>query len=332
MSLALQLNTALVTIQEKDQIKLYTDTSNFSDIKRMYSFSKPLKLNETATVIVTLSEEIFINTTEYAAKGALAGALVGGPAFGVVGLLFGGIPGFIGGWKLGTTLTAISSAVEGGIKGCKEFKIKFMSSDKYKTWAMEARKTDVYPVYKKIIEGDQRFDSFICPLSMDLICIPVYAPDGRIYEQSSIAEWIQIKEVQMKQVIESGGTKEQINAKINAIRGTLSPIRAKVQSFTVEDLRYYPEYFIRLDKVAKDKISEMENDETKRVFQEAMMAIKASHLEDKKNIIKMQMSEIMMYVMNNNLNPKISTNACLKLNEEVKNIEKEEKELAKAQV
>ena len=203
-----------------------------------------------------------------------------------------------------------------------------MSSDKYKAWAEEARKTDVYPVYKKIIEGDKRFDTFICPISMDLIRIPVYAPDGRTYEQSNIIEWIQKKEDQIKQVRESGETQEQIDAKINSIKETLSPIRAKVKSFTTQDLRYDPEYFDELDILAKRKISEMENNATKEAFQQAMRAIKASHLEDKKSMIKTQMGEITIYVINNNLNPKISETACRKLNEEIKKIEKEEKELA----
>ena len=57
MSLAIQLNPALVTMPEKDQIKLHTDTSRFSDVKRMYASSKPLKLKETTEIIITVSEE-----------------------------------------------------------------------------------------------------------------------------------------------------------------------------------------------------------------------------------------------------------------------------------
>jgi hypothetical protein len=85
-------------------------------------------------------------------------------------------------------------------------------------------------------------------------------------------------------------------------------------------------YFNKLDRLAKTKISEMEDNETKRIFVEAMKAIHSSQLEDKKQIIKLQIAEVAMYVTTNELDPSISTKICKKLMEEMKMLEKQEKE------
>ena len=69
----------------------------------------------------------------------------------------------------------------------------------------------------------------------------------------------------------------------------------------MKDLRYCVDYFNELDTLAKDKISEMENGGIKHAFQEAMKAIKLSHLENKKSIIKEKMIEVCSYVVRNDL-------------------------------
>jgi uncharacterized protein YcfJ len=320
--MSLQLNTALVIMPEKEQIKLQTNDSFLSDEKRMYTFYQKQDKKEPTEITIQIAENVFKGAAEGALGGFVGGALVSGPSLGVIGSIFGGLPGFVAGYKIGVALSTAGEIVEGGLRGYKKFKIKFMSSDAYKTWTAEARKTDVYPVYRKIIEEDKRFEEYLCPLTCDLISLPVCAPDKRIYENESITVWIKQKQEQIQIAINSEAAPE----KIQELREGLSPIRAKVNSFTVEDLRYYPEYFTGLDKLAKTKISEMEHEEEKRIFIEAMKAINSSHVQDRKQIIKLQIAEITMYVVNNDLDLNISKNVCRKLMEEIKVLEKREKE------
>ena len=322
--MSLQLNTDLVTMPEKEKIKLQIDQSFLAEEKRLYTFYETLEKKEPTEIIIEIAENVFKGAAEGAFGGFFGGALVTGPAYGAIGALIGGIPGFVAGYKIGVALSTAAETIGGGLNGYKRFKIKFMSSDAYKTWAAEARKTDVYPVYQKIINNDPRFEEFICPLTCDLICIPMFAPDGRIYENQSIVRWIKQKEDQIKIAKDSGFSEE----KIKEMKEGLSPIRAKVESFTTEDLRYYPDYFSGLDRLAKTKISEMEDNETKRIFVEAMKAIKDSQLEDKKQIIKLQIAEVTMYVTSNDLDPSISTRICKKLMEEMRALDKEQKENA----
>lgn len=320
MSISLQLNTVLVTFSEKEQIKLQTDDSFLAEEKRIYGCCKTLKKKEKTQVIVQISAHVFEN----AVKGATASIIVGAPTFGFFGLIFGGIPGLIGGMKLGATLGAVGGAADGAYMGIKKFKIEFISSDKYKEWVEQARKTDVYPVYKKIIEEDERFEEYLCPLTCDLISLPVYAPDKRVYENQSITLWIKQKEEQIKLAIESGAPEERIKT----LREGLSPVRAKVESFTTEDLRYHPEYFTKLDQLAKIKISEMENNEAKGLFQDAIRTIQSSQIENRKEIIMLQIAKVTMHVTTNDLDPSISTKICKELMQELVKIEKEEKDLA----
>lgn len=317
MSIALQLNTDLVTIPEKKKIKLQTDDSYWAEEKRIYACYETIEKDKKIEVIVSLAEDIFAGAGKGAIGGFVGGALVSGPAFGAVGSIFGGLPGFVVGYKIGVVLSTAGETIEGGLRGFKEFKIQFMTSDKYKQWVEEARKTDVYPVYQKIIEGDARFDDFICPLKMDLICVPVRAPDGKTYEQANISEWIKKKENQLKEATNAGYSTE----KINSIKETLSPIRANVNSFSVDDLRYQLDYFTQLDKIAKVKISEMNNAEEKRIFKSAIDAILMGHISDRKQIIKEQMFEVQRYVRKHKLDPSISEKVTEKLMQELDRIE-----------
>jgi hypothetical protein len=320
MSISLPLNSNLITIPEKKQIEFETDQSTFSDEKKIFSHFKTLENQEQVTVIVELGEHLILGAAKGAAGGFVGGFLVSGPTLGALGAIIGGLPGFFTGYKIGAALSTFAEAIDGGIKGIKEFEIKFISSDKYKVWIEEARKTDVYPVYQKIIE-DPRFENYICPLSYDLIRVPVRAPDGKIYEQTNIVEWIKIKEGQIKEATDAGASVE----KINAIRETISPMRIRVESFTVADLRYCPDYFKRLDTLAKIKISEMEDNETKKIFQTAVKVLQASHFEDRKVIIAMQILEVTQYVRKHKLNLEISKNVTEKLLDELEKIEQEEK-------
>jgi len=321
MSMSLSLNSNLITMPEKKQIDFETNLSTFSDEKKIFSHFKTLKNQEQVTIIVELGEHLILGAAIGAGGGFVGGALVSGPAFGVVGAIFGGLPGFVTGYKIGTALSTVAEAIGGGIKGIEQFEIKFMSSDKYKAWVEEARKTDVYPAYQKIIEEDPRFENYICPLSYDLIRVPVRAPDGKTYEQTHIVEWIKRKEVQIKEATDAGASIE----KINSIRETISPMRITVKSFTVEDLIYCPDYFKRLDNLAKIKISEMEDNEIKRIFQKAIKALQVSHIEDRKKIIDMKILEVSKYVRKNKLDPKISKRVTEKLLDELEKIEQEEK-------
>jgi hypothetical protein len=314
--MSLSLNTDLITIQEKNKISLQIDHSNSSEENKIHSCYNTLEKKEKTKVKISLVKNII----EDVGKGITASVLVGASAFGIFGLLIGGPSGFVGGVKLGAKLGTVGGALDGGLRGIKEFKVEFMASEKYKEWVEEARKTDVYPIFRKVVEGDKRFDDFNCSLSYDLICVPVRAPDGRLYEQQNIVAWIKQKEEVIKQAMEAGAMQD----KIDEIRETLSPIRAKVGSFTVDDLKYCPEYFIKLDQLAKIKISEMENDETKRIFTSAMQTIQSGQIDDRMHIIKEQIFEVQRYVRKHKLDPSISTKICEKLLDELEKIELEE--------
>lgn len=317
MSISLPLNTALITMPEKEQIKLQTDDSYWAEEKRILACYKRMPTEEKVTVFVDL---VFQDMVPNIAKGVTASVVVGAPAFGFFGLVIGGIPGLIGGLKLGAALGVAGGLADGALVGIREVKIKFMSSNSYKEWTSEARKTDVYPIYQKIIQNDPRFEEYICHFTSDLICIPVRAPDGMIYEQANIVEWIKIKEDQIKKATDYGASKDQIDA----IKETLSPIRANVKSFSENDLRYHLDYFTGLDKLAKIKISEMEDQEEKRIFGSATQAILRGHIQDRKHIIKEQMFEVQRHVRKHKLDPSISQKVTEKLMQELDRIEEQE--------
>lgn len=303
------MNVSLVTVQEKETINFYAKNSFSSEVKRMKTCYNSLHQEERAIIMSNSVKTILVDGI----VGGTIGAVIGGG----IGYVTFNLPGAILGGKIGAGIGGLG----GACYGAYDLKAEFLCSKKYQDWIAQARQKDVYPIYERVILEDERFKAFMCPINLDLITIPVRAPDGDIYEQADIVNWIKAKEKEIEIARQSGYTEQQIAG----IKKTISLQRKYNRGFGVNDLEYFPEYFKRLDNLVQIKICEMEDSIEKQLFQQAMEQLKIAQKENRNAIFHAQVGAIAQFVTENNLNPEIITKACRKLKEDMENEGKESK-------
>jgi hypothetical protein len=140
----------------------------------------------------------------------------------------------------------VAGNLAGGAVGATYSVITLSHSNEYLQWKGEAIVRKVFPVWQNFL--NEYVDDFICPISQDLIGIPVRAPDGRTYEKAAIERWINQKELAAEGLEEP----ERTNILINT-----SVIRACI--ITKESLVYADDYhkklFERLATVYNDGVA-----------------------------------------------------------------------------
>jgi len=115
-------------------------------------------------------------TTTGIAVGSVGWA--GGPIGGVIGMGIGGITGI-----------AIGS-IYINHKVTKKINLHIIASDKYQVWRSSAISQQIFPVFKMFLDASEEFKTFLCPLTKDLISLPLRAPDGYTYEKDAIFEYL----------------------------------------------------------------------------------------------------------------------------------------------
>lgn len=293
----------LITPVEYDQLKFYTDPSSLGEVKQMTAYYQILSKREKVEVVTRLGKQCLLSPCLY----GIGGGVIGGTLGSLAGFLYINMPGVAPGGWVGAKIGGALGFTAGFLKGGYNFKVQFLTSPKYNDWISQIREQNLYPIYKKIFQGDDRFEKFINKDTEELICVPVRAPDGLIYEQSSIIKWIGIVEENIKKAKARGEGED----KIRELRKTVSYHR--VIAFTAEDLQYHPRYFQELAFLVQQKLSEIEDAEVKRLFTIGMQILKETHEENRKMILDGQIGQITQFVLKNNIPQKIADEACLLL-------------------
>lgn len=301
----MEVSTAgLITQSEYDKLKLYTDDS--MEVEKIKGCYGSLKNKEKREIIVKLANHCLLSAFLCGAGGGLIGGTLGS----VGGFLCANVPGMAPGGWVGVKLGGAVGFIGGLFKSGYEFKIEFLASPEYNNWIKTMNEENLAPIFLKIFQNDDRFENFTCPLTHDLISVPVKAPDGKIYEQANIVEWLTKKYAEIQRAKDRGDSKE----KISQISETISPIRGI--PYTIADLKYEKEYFSRLAPIIKQKLSELEDTEVKRLFEIGTQILKETHQENRKMILEHQIGKINMLVLENKIPRRVADEACWQLKQQ----------------
>lgn len=236
----------------------------------------------------------------------LAGMAIGGATGSLGGLciylanLFPPIPSPLAFVAKAAAIGAIAGGILGLPSGIKTHVIEIDSSDEYKRWRAEAIRDRVFPLFQEFIQRLDEEEEFLCPITHQLIRVPVKACDEKVYEQEAIEQWITVKtQVLAYQYLRI--SEENFNAQSPEERkATLQNIvrrapREKLKEFSpycicyiqVENLRYDFDYhknlFQRLKKVF--------NREVKTQVKEGLLKYVTDVQSSKKQIAKNLISE-----------------------------------------
>jgi len=90
-------------------------------------------------------------------------------------------------------ITAYGAAIGGGIGSLvgATYNVSEMErSREYTTWRDQAIRDKIFPLFQQFLEKSDVIENFLCPITQDLISIPVRDPKGRVYERDAIFAWI----------------------------------------------------------------------------------------------------------------------------------------------
>jgi hypothetical protein len=90
-------------------------------------------------------------------------------------------------------ITAYGAAIGGGIGSLvgATYNVSEMErSREYKTWRAQAIRDKIFPLFQQFLEKSDVIENFLCPITQDLISIPVRDPKGRVYERDAVFGWI----------------------------------------------------------------------------------------------------------------------------------------------
>ncbi len=162
-----------------------------------------------------------------------------GAALGCVGFAGGPIGGAIG-VSVGSTIGFFVGGVYIKNNITKKINIQIFTSDHYTKWRADAVIQKVFPIFKNFLDADDQFEDFFCPISQDIISIPMKAPDGKTYEKDMIEGYL-------------------LAVTKDAEKKCESPIRGKSfsRSELVFDLTYCQNLIVKTQEVYK-KVKEVE--------------------------------------------------------------------------
>lgn len=144
----------------------------------------------------------------------------------------------------------------------------------YKAWRDQAIRDKVFPLFQQFLEKSAVIENFLCPLTQDLITIPVRDPKGRIYERNEIFAWIDranTAEALVRFPTEADRDKFRLRA---------SPYED--MALTKADLTYDTDYHNKVS-VALKTVFDQQIDQR---FREGLLSYQSSMIHDPKNIKK----------------------------------------------
>ncbi len=298
------LHPGVITIHEEQLLEKYsadidkekypdTTLGNIQKFREFWSRQDNEKKNE---IILDITKIFATSLGGRILRGALAGGILGGAVGGVMANVPGIIPGASVGAQIGATL--------GGIRGiqllCRDIKIVVVKSSIYEQWTTQLKTKDVYNIYTKIMQDDGSFDEYICTITGDFPSIPVKSPHGHIYDKEAIESWIDQKEKQISVAVESGSRPEYIDG----LKRSICPRRNG--AFSKDDLEYQESFFVRLNTLIKEKLSQNENDQSTWLYREGLNKLAAANQENRISIVSSQIGRMYLFCHMNNLPVRIA--------------------------
>ncbi len=155
-------------------VGIYGSAEVSSQLSRATQYSWSNKGLVAIKVLETTGETALVCAMLGGAIGGLAGGISGGP----VGIAPGAVKGAAIGGAVGVALGTTYAIYE------------IRSSPHYRNWLKETRNSQLSPIYKKFLAEN---DLEICPLSADVISIPVRCKHGICFEHSEVERYIQLQ-------------------------------------------------------------------------------------------------------------------------------------------
>jgi len=119
--------------------------------------------------------------------GSVSGAGIGALAGAGIGFACTGTPMGAG---VGAIIGACSGSALGGISSTPYIVYKVSESPHYMRWQQLIKCVEVDKAFEKYIFDDPYLQEFKCPISKNTPNIPMKAPDGLIYDEEYIIQWI----------------------------------------------------------------------------------------------------------------------------------------------
>lgn len=259
-----RLRSLSLSKSDKQTIYLYTEQNYASDV-----FRRIKCMMEHPVVSVRLSQDFAEKVTYRAIQGTAVGGVVGV----VLGLL-----GFFPGTTLPTT-AAVGAFAGSGVgltmglySTVGRTYIDIPNSPEYLEWQAAAIQNKVLPIFAEFIQTEFRDneenEDLICPITHDLISVPVRGLDDRTYERDAIVSHLEKLETQYpEEKLKAMPAKQRAE-----IESTFSPIRGKY--FTRANLTFDHTYHEKLFKKLKDVFNKEIDKEVREglmVYQNAVL-------------------------------------------------------------
>ena len=146
----------------------------------------------------------------------------------------------------------------------------------YRTWRDQAIRGKIFPLFQQFLEKSDVIENFLCPLTRELISIPVRDPKGRVYERDAIFTWIDRAVSYTPQALAHLPTE----ADRDRVRFRTSPYRDMV--LTQADLTYDTDYHRNIS-VALKALFDQQIDQQ---FREGLLKYQVSMFHDRETLLK----------------------------------------------
>ncbi len=211
-----------------------------------------------------------------------------------------------------TSLAVSGLMVAGGIVYIVHTtKREVVNSDIYLNWENNLNEEKL-KLFNKVIKNDESFNRFICKISNTFINTAVMAPNNLLYEKDLIEMWLDAKEKEIKEAIESGASSETIEE----MKKFVCPVRGKY--FTKDQLVPYENYHSELEKLVLEKIKNREKYLEIQLINDGLRALLSTCESNRDNVFCQKLAAIELFCLKNNLPDRIASHATNYLKKEYK--------------
>lgn len=161
------------------------NAETYCEVKKSREQYKRENGNRAQTITLNIFKKSFPLTVLTVGGCALVGAGIGATAFATPAAPVAG--------PVCTTIGGVGGAAVGVVLARRmiitKVAVAIQQSDHFMLWRTRAIANNVYPVFHNFICTEKEFKPFLCPLSRDIITIPLRAPDGQIYDYAKINDY-----------------------------------------------------------------------------------------------------------------------------------------------
>ncbi len=175
--------------------------------------------------------------------------------------------------KVGTC-GVLSGAFIGSLFGAGYTINTTLKLDAYTEWKFKVLPDKVFPMFRQFLQASE-LENFMCPITQDLIVVPVKDPTGKVYEKGAIENWINEKN---KSPMPDLSTLPD-EATRNSVRFRTSPTRH--MDLQLKDLKYDLGYHDEVVTILK----RLHDQQIQQQLNEGLLSYRAAVLKEREDLM-----------------------------------------------